>query len=83
MKKKTRPEWVEALEKAGVPCAPVNDIGELVNAPQFAASEIVQQLPGGDPKVVGLPITFDRRRPQSVRSSPKLGEHTDEVLGKL
>jgi crotonobetainyl-CoA:carnitine CoA-transferase CaiB-like acyl-CoA transferase len=83
MKKRTRPEWVEALEKAGVPCAPVNDIGELVNAPQFAASGIVQQLPGGDPKVVGLPITFDRKRPTSARSSPKLGEHTEEVLGKL
>ena len=83
MKKKTRPEWIEALEKAGVPCAPVNDIGELVNAPQFAASGIVQQLPGGDPKVVGLPITFDRKRPTSARSSPKLGEHTEEVLGKL
>jgi crotonobetainyl-CoA:carnitine CoA-transferase CaiB-like acyl-CoA transferase len=83
MKTKTRPEWVEALEKAGVPCAAVNDIGELVNTPQFEASEIVQQLPGGDPKVVGLPITFDRKRPVSARSSPKLGEHTDEVLGKL
>ncbi len=87
MKTKTRPQWVEALETAGVPCAAVNDIGELVNAPQFTASEIVQQLPGGDPKVVGLPITFDRKRPTSARSSPKLGEHTDqlldEVLGKL
>ena len=83
MKTKTRPQWVEALEKAGVPCAAVNDIGELVNTPQFVASEIVQQLPGGDPKVVGLPITFDRKRPTSARSSPKLGEHTDEVLGKL
>ena len=83
MKKKTRADWVEALEKAGVPCAAVNDIGELVNSPQFEASEIVQQLPGGDPKVVGLPITFDRKRPTSARSSPKLGEHTDEVLGKL
>jgi crotonobetainyl-CoA:carnitine CoA-transferase CaiB-like acyl-CoA transferase len=83
MKTRTRPQWVEALEKAGVPCAAVNDIGELVNTPQFAASEIVQQLPGGDPKVVGLPITFDRKRPTSARSSPKLGEHTDEVLGKL
>jgi len=82
MKKKTRDEWVAALEKAGVPCAPVNDIGELANTPQFAASELMQQLPGGDPKVVGLPITFDRKRPTSPRSAPKLGEHTDEVLGR-
>jgi len=42
----------------------------------------MQQLPGGDPKVVGLPITFDRKRPTSPRSAPKLGEHTDEVLGR-
>ena len=75
------------MEKAGVPCAAVNDIGELANTPQFAASEIVQQLPLRDgeptaPKVVGLPITFDRVRPSSPRSAPKLGEHTDEVLGR-
>jgi crotonobetainyl-CoA:carnitine CoA-transferase CaiB-like acyl-CoA transferase len=83
MKKRTRAAWVEALEKAGVPCAAVNDIGELANTEQFAASGLLQQLPGGDPKVVGLPITFDRTRPKSVRSAPRLGEHTDEVLGKL
>ena len=71
MKTKTRAEWVEALETAGVPCAAVNDIGELVNTPQFEASEIVQQLPGGDPKVVGLPITFDRKRTFTSSSEPK------------
>ncbi len=83
MKTRTRDQWVEAMEKAGVPCAAVNDIGELANTPQFAASELMQQLPGGDPKVVGLPITFDRKRPTSTRSAPKLGEHTDEVLSKV
>jgi len=83
MKTKTRAEWLEALETAGVPCAAVNDIGELANTPQFAASELLQQLPDGDPKVVGLPITFDRQRPVSARSAPKLGEHTDQVLGEV
>jgi crotonobetainyl-CoA:carnitine CoA-transferase CaiB-like acyl-CoA transferase len=88
MTRKKRAEWVEEMEKAGVPCAAVNDIGELANTPQFAASEIVQQLPvregeSSAPKIVGLPITFDRVRPVSPLSAPKLGEHTDEVLGKL
>jgi crotonobetainyl-CoA:carnitine CoA-transferase CaiB-like acyl-CoA transferase len=83
MKKKTRAQWVEALEKAGVPCAAVNDIGELANTEQFAASGMMQQLPGGDPRVIGLPITFDRERPTSARSAPKLGEHTNEVLGEV
>ncbi|MDP1965595.1 MAG: CoA transferase, partial [Reyranella sp.] len=69
-------------DKAGVPCAPVNDIGEVATSEQLAASKLVQQLPEGGPKVVGLPITFDRERPRSARPSPKLGEHTAEVLGR-
>jgi len=40
----------------------------------------MQQLPGGDPEVVGAPITFDRKRPLSPRSAPTLGEHTKEGL---
>jgi crotonobetainyl-CoA:carnitine CoA-transferase CaiB-like acyl-CoA transferase len=81
---KTRPraEWLEAMEKAGVPCAAVNDIGELARTEQMEASKLIQQLPGG-PKVVGLPISFDHVRPHSPRSAPSLGEHTDEVLGSL
>jgi crotonobetainyl-CoA:carnitine CoA-transferase CaiB-like acyl-CoA transferase len=87
MKSRPRADWVEALEKGGVPCSPVNDIGELAATPQFAASEMMVQLPvrpgeASAPQVVGLPITFDRVRPVSPRSAPKLGEHTDEVLGK-
>jgi crotonobetainyl-CoA:carnitine CoA-transferase CaiB-like acyl-CoA transferase len=85
MRKKTRADWIVAMEKAGVPCAAVNDIGELANTEQFAASGILQELPArhGEStgtRVVGLPICFDRRRPASARSAPKLGEHTDEVL---
>ena len=87
MKARPRADWIEALEKAGVPCSPVNDIGELAATPQFAASGMMVQLPvrpgePSAPKVVGLPITFDRKRPVSPRSAPRLGEHTEEVLGR-
>ena len=82
LKAKPRAEWLEAMEKAGVPCAAVNDIGELARTEQMEASKLIQQLPGG-PKVVGLPIAFDHVRPHSARSAPTLGEHTDEVLGSL
>jgi crotonobetainyl-CoA:carnitine CoA-transferase CaiB-like acyl-CoA transferase len=83
LKTKPRAEWIAIMEKAGVPCAPVNDIGEVATSEQFAASKLAQQLPDGGPKVVGLPIVFDHVRPTSPRSAPKLGEHTDEVLGEL
>jgi crotonobetainyl-CoA:carnitine CoA-transferase CaiB-like acyl-CoA transferase len=82
LKAKPRAEWLELMEKAGVPCAAVNDIGELARTEQMEASKLIQQLPGG-PKVVGLPIAFDHVRPHSARSAPTLGEHTDEVLGSL
>jgi crotonobetainyl-CoA:carnitine CoA-transferase CaiB-like acyl-CoA transferase len=87
MTKKTRAEWIEAMEKTGVPCAAVNDIGELAATPQLAAVDLVYELPVREgeqaaPRIVGLPIAFDRQRPRSPRSAPKLGEHTEEVLGK-
>jgi crotonobetainyl-CoA:carnitine CoA-transferase CaiB-like acyl-CoA transferase len=78
----SREHWLAALEKAGVPCSPVNDIGELAATPQLEAADLVHPLPDGGPKVVGLPISFDRKRPRSARPSPKLGEHTEEVLGR-
>ncbi len=82
-----RAYWLAAMDKAGVPCAPVNDIAEVATSEQFAASKLVQELPARPgaapgPKVVGLPITFDRVRPRSARPSPDLGEHTAEVLGE-
>jgi len=55
--------------------------------PKFAKTAARQQGPArpGDksgPQVVSLPIAFGRQRPRSPSSAPKLGEHTEEVLGK-
>jgi len=88
LKTKPRAQWIAEMEAVGVPCAPVNDIGEVADSAQFAASKLAQQLPARPreatgPRVVGLPIAFDRVRPTSPRSAPKLGEHTDEVLRAL
>ncbi len=40
LKRKSRAQWLEAMEKAGVPCAPVNDIGEVATSEQMAASKL-------------------------------------------
>ena len=48
MRRKTRADWLEAFEKAGVPCSPVNDIGELAGTEQLAAADLVHQLPARD-----------------------------------
>lgn len=76
-------EWIETLEAVGVPCSPVNDIKSLAETEQLAAVQMVQSVPDRDFRVTGLPITLDGQRPAVRFPSPKLGEHTEEVLGGI
>lgn len=75
----TRAHWMDLLEGAGVPCAPVNNIAELAESPQLAAMDMVRGLPGTDLKILGLPISFDRQRPHPRTDSPKLGQHNSDL----
>lgn len=78
-----RAELIRKLEAVGVPCAPVNDIKDLAQCEQLQAVDIMQELPTTGVKVVGLPISFNHRRPKSEKPGPALGEHTEEVLEEL
>ena len=78
-----REHWMAALAAVGVPCSPVNDIAELAESEQLRAMDLVRTLPGSGLRVIGLPISFDRQRPCPQAGSPKLGEHTGEVLGRI
>jgi crotonobetainyl-CoA:carnitine CoA-transferase CaiB-like acyl-CoA transferase len=82
LRERTRAEWLGALAAAGVPSGPVNDVAELAATEQLAAVGILQDLPEGGPRVVGLPVSFDRKRPLSARRAPRLGEHNRQVLGR-
>ncbi|MCA3338607.1 MAG: CoA transferase [Roseomonas sp.] len=82
LRQQPRDHWLNALEAAGVPSGPVNDIAELAASPQFAAMDMMQALPEGGPRVVGLPISFNRRRPLSRRPAPRIGQHNQEILGR-
>ena len=79
---KTRPraEWLALFAKAGVPSQPVNTIAELQETEQFKSNDILRTLPGSALPVVGLPITFDGKRPHPHSGAPKLGEHNDDVF---
>jgi crotonobetainyl-CoA:carnitine CoA-transferase CaiB-like acyl-CoA transferase len=80
LKTKPRAEWLALFEKAGVPSQPVNTIAELQETEQFKSNDILRTLPGSDLPVVGLPITFDGKRPHPHSGAPKLGEHNDDVF---
>jgi crotonobetainyl-CoA:carnitine CoA-transferase CaiB-like acyl-CoA transferase len=66
--------WLLALEAAGVPCAPINTIPEVLNEPQLHALGILQAVPGEDFQLTGLPISFDGVRPQIRSGAPRLGD---------
>ena len=79
--------WMEALEAAGVPCAPVNTIDQVFADPQVEARGMTIRMPhplaGEDVRLVGSPIGLSRTPVGYRRAPPTLGQHTDEVLAEL
>ena len=75
LRARPRAEWLDRLERAGVPCAPIHDLPEAVAHPQVQALGILQPLPGEDMRLTGLPFTVDGQRPPIRRAAPRLGEH--------
>ncbi|WP_296260409.1 MULTISPECIES: CaiB/BaiF CoA transferase family protein [unclassified Pseudomonas] len=80
---KTTAEWVSALERAGVPCGPINDVAQVFADPQVQARGLRLDLPhalGGTVPQVASPIRLSETPVEYRRAPPLLGEHTLEVL---
>lgn len=73
-------EWTTLLEAAGIPCAPVQDLAQMLEHEQTKALNLLQDVPGSAMRFVGLPLSFDGVRPAVRSRPPGLGEHTDEFV---
>ena len=71
--------WVKRLEKAGVPCAPINDMSHMKAHPQTAALGMVQPVPEIDLALMSLPLSLDGERPPIRTRAPRLGEHNADA----
>ncbi len=81
LRQRGRDDWMAAFTRAGVPCAPVNDLAELAATPQLAAVDLLREVPGTGLRVVGLPVSFDRERPAPRAAAPGLGQDDAALLG--
>ena len=73
-------QWIRRLEAAGIPCAPVQDVRQMLEHPQTQAMGMVQSVPGASIPLIGLPISFDGVRPVSRSASPALGADNQSVF---
>ena len=76
-------EWMEILDAAGVPCAPVLTRSQMISHPQIVASGIVTE--NDHPQAGRLRQTRNAARfsvtvPEYRHGAPELGAHTDAVL---
>jgi len=82
----TRDEIVNAMVKAGVPCAKVLTREEVEGDPQLRSRGMFVALNDpdfGKVKVVGIPFKLSETPSEIRTTAPKLGEHTEEILFSL
>ena len=85
MSVRTTREWLDILDAADVPAAPVNDLPTAFADLQQISPDMVQSMPyeGGELHQLGVPFHFSNCGGDLRRPPPLLGEHTDEVLRGL
>jgi len=82
MSARSNSEWTALLERAGIPCAPVQNLAQMLAHEQTRAMGLLQNVPGSAMQLIGLPLSFDGVRPAIRSRPPRLGEHTDEFIDK-
>ena len=86
MKRRTRADWLAALEAAKVPCGPINDLADVFADPQVQHRGMTVELPhplAGQVRLVASPMKFSDTPVQYRRAPPLLGEHTEQVLAEF
>ncbi len=82
---RTKPsaEWLAALDAAGVPAGPVNEIGEMLADPQTRARDMVVEVEHsrlGRIRTLGCPIKVEGAATGPRKGPPRLGEDTVAIL---
>jgi crotonobetainyl-CoA:carnitine CoA-transferase CaiB-like acyl-CoA transferase len=79
-------EWLERLQAADIPAAPVNTVDRALVDPQVRHRNMVvtaQHRDGDTMRLLGNPIKMSRTACKTITWPPELGEHTRPVLEEL
>lgn len=83
---RTCAEWMDLLNAAGIPAAPINSFADVLGHPHTAATGMVSEIVHrtyGRLNTVAQPIRFDGTRNAPAMPPPLHGEHTREILAGL
>ena len=85
MRGRSKNAWVSALETAGVPCGPINNMQEVFENPQVRHRGLRVEIPhpAGSVPTVASPMRFSETPVTYDVPPPMLGQHTDEILQGL
>ncbi|MEZ2902831.1 CaiB/BaiF CoA transferase family protein [Acinetobacter terrestris] len=78
--------WVEAIHAVKVPVGLINNLEQAFEEPQVKARDMLVEMqhPLKDKlKVIGSPIKLSRTPVEYKKAPPMLGEHTNEILGRV
>jgi crotonobetainyl-CoA:carnitine CoA-transferase CaiB-like acyl-CoA transferase len=80
---KTTQEWIDQLRQNGLPCGPIQTVGQVCEDPQIIARDMIVPLDhptAGPIRVTGVPIKLSETPGEVHSAPPTLGQHTAEVL---
>ena len=79
----TSDHWIDKLNKAKVPCAPINKFSDALNDEQVKHRNMIVEVEhpdGGFVKMPGNPVKMSYTNEESYSSPPHLGTNTREIL---
>ena len=81
--------WLDKLNEAGVPCAPINTIDKVIDHPQLHARNMFIHVQGKSErkvKTAGNPVKMSTSPDEDVtvvRKAPAVDEHREAILAEL
>ena len=74
-------DLLQACEKQGIPAGPINDLSEVFDDPQVVYRGLSKEIDNIPP--ILSPWRFSDSKMQISKTSPKLGENTNEILSSI